>query len=334
MIRSVMLACIVTFLAIACGGESVETGAEARGTVQVTGELRSANSHYFGPPPISDNWNFRIAYMAPEGERVDAGEPLLRFDIQDLMARLQEKTNALNEKKTELDKTRIVAGEQLADLQLEVEEARTKLGKARLKADIPEKLMAERDYLENQLLLRRAELEYELKQEELEKERIIQATEVEVLEREGDVLQVEANLLRGFIDAMTIIAPAPGVVIHGRDRRNNKTAVGDNVWGGRRIIEIPDLEKLQAHIEIPERDAARVKIGQQVRFTLDAVPDREFLGEIIELASVIHTRSINQPDKVFDARVRLTNPDTGLMRPGMNVNAEVIVSPVPERSGP
>ena len=110
-------------------------------------------------------------------------------------------------------------------------------------------------------------------------------------------------------------------------------AVGDNVWGGRRVIEFPDLGQLEAHIEIPERESARVRVGQQVRFTMDAAPDKAFVGEITELASVIHTRSTNQPDKVFDATVRLLNPDTELMRPGMNINAEILLESGQEVAG-
>jgi len=63
---------------------------------------------------------------------------------------------------------------------------------------------------------------------------------------------------------------------------------------------------------------------------MDAVPEKDFIGEITSLASVIHTRSTNQPDKVFDATVRLLNPDIALMRPGMNINAEILLDePVP-----
>ena len=107
-----------------------------------------------------------------------------------------------------------------------------------------------------------------LAQAELKKERVIQATEVKILEREVAVLELEAEKLQASIKSMTIMSPGAGVVIHVRDRRNNKMTVGDNVWGGRRVIEFPDLEKLEATVEIPERESARVRVGQQVRFSL------------------------------------------------------------------
>jgi HlyD family secretion protein len=324
-----MLSVLLIVLLSACGaGEPVNPGRSVEDAliVSVTGELRSANSYYFGPPATPDAWNHTIAFMAPDGAMVSQGRPVLRFDTQELTTKMRDKSNALNEKQKALEKARILAREQLAEIRLQVEEAKAMLDKSRLKADIPETLLASRDYQENQLLLRQAELNFALRKEELAKEETVQATELEILQREVSVLQVELDQLEASVDAMTIRAPIDGVVIHAVDRRGNKLSVGDNVWRGRRVMEFPDLSRLEAHLEVPERESALIRIGQQVRFTMDAAPDQQFTGEIVELASVVHTRSTNQPEKVFDATVLLKNPDTKLMRPGMSINAQVLVA--------
>ena len=310
-----------------CGAGEPQSGkgAASAGSVRVTGELRSMKSYFFGPPSISDIWEYTIAFMAVDGEPVEQGKVVLRFDTEDLMTRMRDKSNALNEKQKELEKARIVARETLAESRLLVEEAKAALNKAKLKADIPAELLANRDYRENQYVLELAQIDHELRQQELLKDEDIQRTEVEILQREVSVLQAEVDTLQGSIDSMTIKAPGNGVVIHTIDRRHGKLAVGDSVWMGRRVMEFPDLTQLQAHLEIPERESARIRIGQTVRFSLDAVPDRQFFGKIVELASVIHTRSINQPEKVFDATVVLSNVETELMRPGMSVKAEILL---------
>jgi len=334
---------VLMSLLVACDsiGTGSSTGSTAGDTVRVTGELRSSQSYFFGPPAIPDMWNYTIAYMAPDGEPVEQGTVILRFDGQELMTRMRDKSNALNEKQKELDKARIVARETLAESRLAVEESKANLDKAILKADIPAELLANRDYRENQIVLELARLDYALRQQEVDKEEAVQRTEVEILEREVNVLQAEVAQLQSSIDTMAVKAPGNGVVIHAIDRRQGKLAVGDNVWMGRRILEFPDLNQLQAHLEIPERESARIKVGQAVQFSLDAVPDRQFHGEIVELASVIHTRSINQPEKVFDATVLLRNADAELMRPGMSVKAVIQlgqklskVATEPEASGP
>ena len=263
--------------------------------------------------------------MAPEGRVVKAGTPILKFDPQELMTQLRDKSNALNEKQKLLEKQEIQAHDTVAELKLKKQEASADLDKARLKADIPIELLASRDYQENKLILKQAELTWALRQEELIREQRVQDTEINILKREIAVLQGEVDQFQNSVETMTVKAGGPGVVIHTVDRRNNKHEVGDNVWMGRRVMELPDLSRLQVYLEVPERESARIAVGQTVTFTMDAAPDQLFYGEIIELASVIHTKSRSQPARVFDATVSMEVSDSSVMRPGMSVSAEIQV---------
>lgn len=309
-----------------CGAgtdDGADQGAGGRDTVRVTGEIESASSAFFGPPVVPNIWQFTISFMAPEGREVKEGTPILKFDPQELMTQLRDKSNALNEKQKQLEKQKIVAREVMAELRLKQQEAVADLDKARLKADIPAALLASREYQQNKLVLKQAELTMVLRQEELKKEQRVQDTEIDILQREISVLQSEVAQFESSIGAMTVKAAGPGVVIHSVDRHDNKHEVGDNVWMGRRVMELPDLSRLQVHLEVPERESARIAVGQQVKFVVDAAPDQQFFGEIEELASVIHTKSRSQPARIFDATVSMKNPDPAVMRPGMSVTAEI-----------
>jgi multidrug resistance efflux pump len=306
-------------------GENDDFDKPEANIVKVTGEIESANSAYFGPPSVPNIWQYTISFMAPEGRVVKPGTPILKFDPQELMTRLRDKSNALNEKQKLLEKQKIMARDIIAELKLKQKEAMADLEKAKLKADIPIELLASRDYQENKLLLKQAELALALSEQEIQKEQRVQDTEIDILNREIAVLEGEVAQFKASIDSMTIKAATSGVVIHTVDRRHNKHEVGDNVWMGRRVMELPDLSKLQVHLEVPERESAKIAIGQPVKFVLDAAPDRQFYGEIVELASVIHTKSRNQPARVFDAVVSMNNPDASVMRPGMSVSAEISV---------
>jgi multidrug efflux pump subunit AcrA (membrane-fusion protein) len=313
-------------LVIGCSSdldESVSKSTATRDIVRVTGEIESASSAFFGPPTVPSIGQYTISFMAPEGRVVKAGSPILKFDPQQLVTQLRDKSNALNEKQKQLEKQEIVADEMIAELKLSLQEAIANLEKARLKADIPIELLASRDYREYKLLLKQAELTLVLREQELEKEQRVQDIEIDILEREIAVLQGEVTQLEGSIDSMTIKAAGPGVVIYTVNHRNDKHEVGDNVWRGRRVMELPDLSQLQVHLEVPERESARIEVGQRVKFVVEAAPDQQFYGEITELASVIHTKSRNQPARVFDATVSMNDPDSAIMRPGMSVSAEI-----------
>ena len=321
-----ILLSVTTALTVGCSpdqGENTTNNITARDIVRVTGEIESANSAFFGPPTVPNIWQYTISFMAPEGRVVKAGMPILKFDPQELVTNLRDKSNALNEKQKQLEKQQIVAREVIAELKLKRQEAIADLDKARLKADIPIELLASRDYREFKLILKQAELTRGLTEQDLEKEQRVQDTEINILKREIAVLDGEVAQFRNSIESMTINAASPGVVIHTVNHRNNKHEVGDNVWMGRRVMELPDLSQLQVHLEVPERESARIVVGQTVKFVVDAAPDQQFFGEIIELASVIHTKAPNQPARVFDATVSMRNPDSSIMRPGMSVSAEI-----------
>lgn len=325
-LTSAALACCLA----ACtptAGENAPTTAEDDTVIRVTGELRSSNSVFFGPPPVGDIWRFTVAFMTPDGAPVKTGQPVLKFNTNELDDRLREKTNYRNEKAKELQKQQIVTKETLADLRLALEEAEAERDKAVLKADIPEDLLARRDYMENQLNLEMARINVSLREAELRKEARLRETEEEILTREIAVLDADIAELERSIKSMTVVAPRDGFAIHVASRHNSKTSVGDEVWRGRRVIEIPDLDRLAVYLEIPERESARVEVGQKVGFSLDAVPEKSFQGTITQLASVVRTKSRNQPARVFDAIVELENADPELMRPGMSVTAEIEALP-------
>ena len=69
-------------------------------------------------PSVHKIWQYTIAYMAPDGQMIRQGEELLRFDTEELITGIREKSNALNEKEKELQKQQILAREQLAELRL------------------------------------------------------------------------------------------------------------------------------------------------------------------------------------------------------------------------
>src|SRR5579859_5012651 len=72
--------------------------------VDVTGTLAAEQSGLFGPPPINDQWDFKIAMLAPEGAEVKVGQPVLAFDTTDLQKLLDEKTAEADEARKEIDK--------------------------------------------------------------------------------------------------------------------------------------------------------------------------------------------------------------------------------------
>ena len=116
-----------------------------------------------------------------------------------------------------------------------------------------------------------------------------------------------------------IKAPIDGVVV---DRQVN---VGQSVAASFQaptlFVIAQDLSRLQANIVVDEADIGDVREGQQVRFTVDAFPDREFDGVV----SQVRQQGVADQGVVsYTVVVQADNPGRQLL-PGMTANADIVI---------
>lgn len=103
---------------------------------------------------------------------------------------------------------------------------------------------------------------------------------------------------------MRIVAPFDGVV----GLRN--VNVGDYVKDGADLVNLEDLSTLLVDFRLPERDLARLRVGQPVRLELDALPGRRFEGRVEAVDPLVDANG-------RAAAVRASLPNT----PGQRVEA-------------
>lgn len=134
--------------------------------------------------------------------------------------------------------------------------------------------------------------------------------------------------LRAPVDGMVTIMPnyRAGGMFGGGTAPEFKE--GDRAWPGASILELPDLCALQVAVRVDESDRARLRSGQSVKIRVDAVPDKEFVGQVDQISSMAKPDYSGwPPTKNFDMAVRLEKSDPRL-RPGMSATARVAASRV------
>ena len=98
---------------------------------------------------------------------------------------------------------------------------------------------------------------------------------------------------------------------------------GDRAYAGAAIAEIPDISTIQGNAPVSEADRGRVQPGQPVILNIEAVPDKEHKGKVLEISPLAKVNYSDYPvSKNFDLVVKLENPDPRL-RPGMTVGFRV-----------
>ena len=83
-----------------------------------------------------------------------------------------------------------------------------------------------------------------------------------------------------------------------------------------------DLTKMQIDTNVDEADIGRVKVPQDVEFTVDAYPDRTFHGTVkqIRIAPIVVQNVVT-----YDVVITVDNTDLKLM-PGMTANVSIVVA--------
>ena len=292
-------------------------------TVEVTGELAAIHAAELGAPPVRNMWDFKISFLAPESAQVKKGDPLVGFDTQALEKNLEEKSAEYDEACKQIERKQTDLAIQTDSQALALAEAEAKLGKAKLKTDIPEDLKGRIEALEGRVEHEEAEKEVANLRAKLESTKVAGAADLRALESRRDRAKGRVEDLRAAIEAMHVKAPQDGIVIYKTGWRDEKKKVGDSTWAGEKILELPDLSAMMAKGEVDEADAGQVAVGQKVTIRLEAHPDVDFKGTVRSIGRTVRRQSWRVPTKVYKLDIALDKTDTVAMRPAMRFRGDI-----------
>jgi HlyD family secretion protein len=291
-------------------------------TVEIDGELSAVRSSEIGVPPVSEV-EFKIAFLAPEGAAVQAGQPIVGFDTEALEEQLADARAQLAEAEKKIEKTRLVLDVARLDVGQRVAAARGELGKAQLKVEVPPEVQQRVELEKARLDHRGRARELQNLQGEADAQRHAGAAELDGLRAQRDAARSRVAHLESAIARMTVTAPAPGILVYRTNWRDEKKKVGDNAWSGETILAVPDLSSMEAAGFVDEADGGGVAPGQPVTLRLEARPDLDLHGTVRRVARTVRQRSARVPVKVFRVDVALQATDPTVMRPAMRFRGEI-----------
>lgn len=295
-------------------------------TAPGNGVLNAALATSIQSPALPNIWNYKVTHLAPEGSSVEKGDVVVRLDPTEVEKKLRQETANVEKAREEYEKTKASLELSARDLDLKLEEARTDAQKK-------EKQLVEAREFQSILDVRKAEYEAELarrKVETLELQRSFVKQDADlqlkILQDSRRLYEERASHHRKSIQAMEIVSPRAGTVLYQRNWRNEPVRVGSDVYAGRTIMSLPDLSSLVVDARVAEIDAGKVRVGQEVRVDLDAIPDRTFKGRVASVATLFSPASFDRPMKVLDLTVELERVDQERMRPGMATRIQIVVN--------
>lgn len=179
-------------------------------------------------------------------------------------------------------------------------QARTNLDVARRNYEREERLFkqhisSEKEYLEARGEFERSQAAYRAAQEAL---RLVGLADAEI---ERVTWGGKGHPLSHF----PLVAPFAGTVVE------KHITIGELVKPDDKPYTVADLTTVWVLLDIYEKDIGRVRIGADVRTTVDAYPNETFQGKVTYLSNLLDPAT-----RTAQARVEIANRD-GRLRPGM-----------------
>lgn len=113
----------------------------------------------------------------------------------------------------------------------------------------------------------------------------------------------------------TITSPVTGIISE-LDVKN-----GDTVSSGTSIGTIIDPTQMQTVVAVDELDITKVKVGQKVNISIDALPSQTFTGSVLQIDSI---GTASNGVTTYNVTVSIDNATS--VKVGMNATAEIIIS--------
>lgn len=291
--------------------------------LEISGIAEPIQTTSIGCPREADGL---ITFIVEDGVYVNEGDVVCILEDSNLKKRYDEAVVNLETAKAELNKTR-------ADLDL-----RYALLEAQVKNNAAQTDISNLDSLQlqystkNQQTIKRLELsqvaiEKAKLQKKLRSLAIINQSELKKTEFQIQRLTAEIQSSKEQLDGLVIKSPKKGIVTRAMHYSGRKVQVGDNLWYGMSMINIPDLSKMKIIITASEGNYKRISENDLVEYSFDAMPKNKAWGKILKKSPVGQPIKENSKVKLFE--IEATVDSARIMPgPGLSANCKVILKRV------
>ncbi len=161
-----------------------------------------------------------------------------------------------------------------------------------------------------------------LREKNLVSQQELDQAEAQLSQADAELLTRKASLENAKLDLArcSIFSPIDGIVI------DRQTDVGKTVAASFNapvlFIIANDLAKMQINASIAEADIGSVENSQSVSFSVDAFPNRQFRGRVIQIRNSPKTE---QNVVTYQTIIEVRNDDLKL-KPGMTANVSVVIA--------
>lgn len=301
--------------------------------ISSTGEVIAPNSVEIMPPDLFFDreinvYQTTINKMAAEGTILKKGDFIASLDGSKLDRQISDLKSVIDRETKKLESQKLDSTLQVTNKWNSILKAKDAIQGAKFTL---EQSTYESKAIQRQAKIKadRADREHENTKRSYEKSKLHQHSRIKRIDNYIKWNQKKLDKYELLKSQFTINAPIDGMLVYIRQPYGNRQKVKQGSMIHKfgmyaRIATIPNLNELCTEIYINEIDITKLKIGQEVEVSADAIPDINYLGTIKTLASFGKMSSDNAY-RLFKVTVQLQG-DISELKPAMTTKNRIVLN--------
>ncbi len=290
--------------------------------VEATGTLKAVQA----TPvivPLESGRAQKVAFLAKDGAHLAKGDTVVEFDPYDAQKEAADGEADLTAARAKIDKAKAEGTKNERSLGLDRDVAKEELDRAETFKLTDEGLFSRHQIIESQLDRDLFAARADVAGRKLDASGKLSSAERALGEIDASKARLKVEVAEKGLRSLRIEAPHEGLLVLQRNWRGEVPFVGDTLWPGQKIAELPDLSQLEARVFVLEADGAGLKAGLHARLAIEGRPGEEHEATVAKVEPLAKTRDYQSPVKYFEATLSLARTDPSFMKPGQRVRAVV-----------
>jgi HlyD family secretion protein len=288
--------------------------------VTAEGNLKSTKATPLSAPHDAPG-QLKIAWIVPDGALLKKDEVVVRFDPTDFETQLTAGREDHDTAGNKMIKTNSESSTTRTNLRRDARQAGDELLAARTFKFDDAEIFSRYQRVESQIDETLAGRKKEHAEGVLGVRAKLSAADRDLVSIEQRKADLKIRNAEQGLHALEMRAPYDGILVLQRDWRGDVVRVGDTVWPGSPIGEIPDLNSMKAEVFVLEADAAGLAVGERATLSVEGKPGSVITGKVTQVDKLARPRFPRVPVQYFGATITLDKTDPSMMKPGARVRA-------------
>lgn len=292
--------------------------------VTAEGYMQAVEATPLNAPEDSER-PMKIAWVAVDGSLVAKGDVVVRFDSSEMKRQLRDSEDDVTSAQRQISKEQTMGSATRRKRDRTAELAKVEVNMAEALHTDDERILSRNEIIQTRIDSELAQAKASHATRVKKVEGAVSRGQIDVHEITRRHAQSEVKRAEESLQRLQITAPHEGILVLERDWRGNAIRVGDSIWRGQKVAEIPLVSAMEAELFVLEADAGDVVEGLRAELVVEAHPEQVHPAKVTRVDTLAKPRHQEVPVQYFGVTLSLESTDEETMKVGQRVRATIIL---------